>query len=429
MEAFEHMPRQKPIERKQIMILCEDLSHKNEIVQYILLKPKADVRSRLLCRKCIEGKFNQQTNEICLISEVLDDPYKVLKYSNYQGNVNQILNDFLHSYDFSFDVDAIRYKIEEIRQRFLYHLDELEKKLIEKYEQYQGTKAQVDNLKAKFESYFDITKLEESLTQAGMQFGKLTTKDKQKLRKGVNDYVAQIHRLNQDQADQEVYKTQFNVIDQNKRNLAEKESQLRLQKEKLDQGCEKIIKELQNMEQTYSTLNFRQSELSTTYMDEFMARVNHNFKQRNNFMDKIKRIYQSKYDGLNPLKVHEKIISLGQWNTQTLLFLFQTSSQQVFGVYVSSNSSEIFHQNKKQEFVIKRGVDPLTLNYSNNQADVLLTFGKGDIIIKSSFNGCLSDLGEGFQDKPEYNIGNLKRYLANQDYFDIVEMEIFQILK
>ncbi|CAD8155786.1 unnamed protein product [Paramecium octaurelia] len=427
MEAFEH--RYEPQERKQVMIQCEDLSHKDEIVQYILLKPKTDARSRLLCRKCIEGKFNQQTNEICLISEVLDDPYKVLKYTNYQGNVIQILSDFIHSYDFSFDADAIRYKIDEIRQRFLYHLSELESKLIEKNEVFLGTKDFMDKLKARFNQYFDISKLEESLTQAGMKYGNITTKDKQKLRKDVNDYVAQIQKLNQDSADQEIYKTLFNAIDDSKKKLAEKESQLKLQKEKLDKGVEKILKELQNMEQTYSTLNLRQSELSTTYMDEFLARKNPVFQQRNNFMDKIKRIYQSKYDGLDANKVHEKIIQLGQWNNQTLLFLFQTSSQQVFGVYVSQNSSEIFHQNKRQEFPIKAGVSPITLNYSNNQNEVLMTFGNGDIIIKPQFNGCISELGEGFSASPEYRIGDLKSYLANQHCFDIVEMEIFQILK
>lgn len=42
-----------------------------------------------------------------------------------------------------------------------------------------------------------------------------------------------------------------------------------------------------------------------------------------------------------------------------------------------------------------------------------MTFGQKDILIKSSFIGCSSNLGDGFIVNPEYNIGNFKSHLAN----------------
>ncbi|CAD8168003.1 unnamed protein product [Paramecium pentaurelia] len=428
MEASEPQMNYEPKERIQFNIECEDFNHKGELVQFILLKQKTDLRSRLLCRKCIEGKFNQQTNEICLISDVMDDPLNALKFTNYQDNVNQTFSDFLHSYDFSFDKDAIQFKINEIKQNFLYFLDKLEKKLIEKCETFQETKSNFDSLGEKFAQCFDTENLKNSLNEAQEKFGKITTKDKQKLRMDVNTYVKNLHSLNKE-TNSEQYQKLFDQINENKKNLASREKQLRLFKFKLDQGLDKILQELKNMEETFCTLNLRQSELSTSYMDELITKINPIFKERNNFQDKIKKIYSSKDDGLNSLQVTQKINNLGQLNLQTLLFIFQTSSQQTFGVYFSQNSSQIFHQNKRQEFPIKSNITPLIINYNQNQSDILMTFGQKDILIKSSFIGCSSNLGEGFIVNPKYQIGHPKSHLANQEEFDIVQMEIFQILK
>lgn len=59
MASQEYIQNYGPKEIRDIMIECEDLNHKNELIKYILLKPKTDKKSRLLCRKCIEGKFNE----------------------------------------------------------------------------------------------------------------------------------------------------------------------------------------------------------------------------------------------------------------------------------------------------------------------------------------------------------------------------------
>lgn len=69
---------------------------------------------------------------------------------------------------------------------------------------------------------------------------------------------------------------------------------------------------------------------------------------------------------------------------------------------------------------------PFEINTRADSSSWLFNFGPKDLIVKSSFDGCTSELNSGFATGAA-KVGDFKEHLANLPAFKIVRMEIIEL--